>query len=115
VNPFEEASYYSLAEERSMALDGIANLPDRTGYLWLKSRAREAFLIRTEDLVMPAARELEQEIQALRSDPTFGARQSRKEFDRMMAERTRAWRTEPAGDLTTALTGAYRRGRGETS
>jgi hypothetical protein len=114
VNPFEEPSFYSLAEERSMALDGIANLPDRTGYLWLKSRAREAFLIRTEDLVMPAAGELDQEIQSLRCDPTFGLRQSRKEFDRMMADRKREWRAEPAGDMGTALTGAYRRTRGET-
>jgi hypothetical protein len=115
VNPFEEPSYYSLAEERSMALEGIANLSDRTGYLWLKSRAREAFLIRTEDLVMPTARELEQEIQALRSDPSFGMRQSRKEFDRMMAARRREWRAEPITDLDTALTGAYRQRRGETA
>jgi hypothetical protein len=115
VNPFEEPSFYSPAEERSLALDGIANLPDRTGYLWLKSRAREAFLMRTEDLPMPAAGDLDQEIQSLRSDPTFGMRQSRKEFDRMMAERTREWRAESTGDLGATLTGAYRRKRGESA
>jgi hypothetical protein len=42
-------------------------------------------------------------------------RQSRKEFDRMMAERKREWRTEPAGDLGATLAGAYRRTRGETA
>jgi hypothetical protein len=115
VNPFEEPAFYSLAEERSMALDAIANLPDRSGYLWLKSRAREAFLIRTEDLDIPAAGELDQEIQSLRSDPTFGMRQSRKEFDRMIEQRDREWRAEPVGDLGATLAGAYRRARGETS
>src|SRR5439155_17486023 len=35
VNPFQAPDYYSVAEERSMALDDIAHLPDRTGYLWL--------------------------------------------------------------------------------
>jgi len=30
-NPFQEESYYSVAEERALALEGIARLPDRTG------------------------------------------------------------------------------------
>ena len=113
VNPFEEPSFYSLAEERSIALDGIANLPDRTGYFWRKSSAREAFLMRTRDLDIPRAAELDQEIQSLRCDPTFGMRQSRKEFERMLEQRQREWHSEQKSDLGATLAGAYRRARGE--
>lgn len=112
-NPFEEPSFHTLSEERSMALDGIANLPDRLGYFWLKSHAREAFLMRTADLDLPAASDLEREINALRSDPTFGARQSRKEYDRMIEQRNRAWRAQAPSDIDATLAGAYRRARGE--
>src|SRR5260370_30693842 len=73
-SPFEEPSFHTLNEERSIALEGVANLPDRTGYLWLKSRAREAFLMRTADLDIPSRDELGQELLPLCSDPTFCAR-----------------------------------------
>jgi hypothetical protein len=112
-NPFEEPSFHSLNEERSLALDGIANLPDRMGYLWLKSRAREAFLLRTADIDIPVANILDREINVLRSDPTFGMRQSKKEYDRMKEDREREWRSESLRDVNAALKGAYRRTRGE--
>ena len=54
-SPFDEPSFHTLNEERSIALQGVANLPDRTGYLWLKSRAREAILMRTADVDIPVA------------------------------------------------------------
>lgn len=91
----------------------MANLPDRTGYLWFKSRGREAFLMRTADLDLPVANELEQEILPLRCDPTFGMRQSRREYDRLTEQRNREWRSEPPGDMSATLAGAYRRVRGE--
>ena len=69
--------------------------------------------MRTADLALPAPNELERDINTLRSDPTFGARQSRKEFDRMTEERNREWRSELPSDISTTLAGAYRRGRGE--
>jgi hypothetical protein len=114
-NPFEEPSFYSLNEERSLALDGIANLPDRTGYFWLKSRAREAFFLKTADIDIPDAGELDREINPLRSDPTFGMRQSKKEYARMKEQREREWRSEPSRDVNEAFAGAYRRNRGEAS
>jgi hypothetical protein len=114
-SPFEEPSFHTLSEERSIALEGVANLPDRMGYLWLKSRALGAFLMRTADLDLPIASELEQEILALRCDPTFGMRQSRKEYDFTAEQRNREWRAETStsSDLSVTLTGAYRRIRGE--
>jgi hypothetical protein len=112
-SPFEEPSFHTLSEERSLALEGVANLPDRTGYLWLKSRGREACLMRTADLDLPAAGALEQEILAMRCDPTFGMRQSRKDYDCMTEQRNREWRSEVSSDMSVAFAGAYRRGRGE--
>jgi hypothetical protein len=112
-SPFEEPSFHTLSEERSIALQGVANLPDRAGYLWLKSGAREALLIRTADLDIPIAGELEEEILSLRCDPTFGMRQSRKDYDRAAEQRNQEWRSEPPSDLSVTLAGAYRRIRGE--
>jgi hypothetical protein len=112
-SPFEEPSFHTLSEERSMALDGVASLPDRTGYLWRKSRTLAAFLMRTADLDLPAARELQQEVLPLRCDPTFGARQSKKECERTAEQRNREWRSEPPSDLSDTFAGAYRRVRGE--
>ena len=54
VDPFAKDEYYPMTEERSMVLDGIANLPDREGYVWLKDRWSEAIRIRTRDLEMPS-------------------------------------------------------------
>jgi hypothetical protein len=112
-SPFEEPSFHTLGEERSIALDGVANLPDRTGYLWLKSRAREAFLMRTADLYIPVPTELEQENLPLRRDPTFGMRQSKKEYDRITESRRAEWQSEPPSDMGATLAGAYRRARGD--
>jgi hypothetical protein len=112
-SPFEERSFHTLHEERSIALEGVANLPDRTGYLWLKSQAREAFLMRTADLDLPVPSELEREILTLRCDPTFGMRQSKEEYNRVAEERNREWRAEPSSDMSVTLAGAYRRVRGE--
>jgi hypothetical protein len=112
-NPFEEPSFHTLSEERSMVLDGIANLPDRLGYFWLKPHAPEAFLMRTADLDLPPMNELERDINALLSDPTFGARQSRKEYDRIIEQRNREWRAQLPSDIDATLAGAYRRVRGE--
>jgi hypothetical protein len=113
-SPFEEPSFHTLNEERSIALAGVANLPDRTGYLWLKARAPEAFLMRTADLDLPVAGELEREILPLRCDSTFGTRQSRKEYDRIREQRSREWRCETPGDMSIDLEGSYRRVRGGT-
>jgi hypothetical protein len=110
-NPFEEPAFYTLNEERSMALDEIANLPDRTGYLWLKSRSKEAMRVTVPTLSVPRGSELETAIGPLRRDPTFGARLSRREYDQRIAARDREWLPEKEANLDATLTGAYQRVR----
>lgn len=114
-NPFAEESYYSLAEERAMALDEIARLPDRVGYLWLKARSAEVLKIRTQELVIPQGPELERATLRLSRDATFGQRVSRKDYERLVAERDQAWAAEPEGDFGATLAEAYERVRGDGS
>jgi hypothetical protein len=112
-NPFDEPSFYSLSEERSLVLDSIASLPDRTGFFWAKSRSREAFLIRTANIDIPEASALEREIEVLRGDPSFGMRQSKQDYDRMTEQREREWNSESPRAVNTTLANAYRRSRME--
>ncbi len=112
-SPFQEKSFYSLAEERGTALEEIAHLPDRVGYLWLKARAGEAIKIRTQELAIPQGRTLEEAIAPIRRDPTIGTRFSRKEYERLIAERDRKWTAEEQGDLGATLRKAYQRARGK--
>jgi hypothetical protein len=110
-NPFEEPAFYTLNEERAMALDEIANLPDRTGYLWLKSRSQEALRVTVPTLSVPQGPELAAAVGPLRRDPTFGARLSRKEHEQKVAARDKEWLGETEADLGATLAGTYRRVR----
>jgi len=112
-SPFEETRFYSPAEEQSLLLEEVANLPDRTAYLWLKGRSPEAIKIRTRDLDIPQGRELEEVTVAMRRDPTIGQRLSGKEYDRRRAERERKHMPEERGEVDAALAQAYRRTRRE--
>ncbi len=111
-NPFEDKSFYSLAEEQSMALEAIANLPDRIGHLWFKSRSAEALKIRTQQIDLPDADELELVTRQLRRDPSIGKRMSRKEHDRLIAERDQKWKDQEPATLNTTLQKAYQESRG---
>ncbi|HXQ26821.1 MAG TPA: hypothetical protein VN822_10470 [Candidatus Acidoferrales bacterium] len=114
-HPFEEPGFYSINEERGMVQDEIANLPDRVGYLWFKSRSQEALRVRTPELVLPHGDEFQAMTDPLRHDPTFGARLSRKEHDQRVAARDAEWLGSLATetiDLGATLAGAYRRKRG---
>ena len=114
-SPFEAATYYTPAEERALLTEEIANLPDRTGYLWLRSHTPEALRMKTGDLVMPTGRELETEIAAIRKDPSIGGRVPRRVYDRLIAERDKggsAGVTERSEEqLTETLAAAYQRNR----
>jgi len=97
-HPYRKAGYYSVAEERSILHDGIAHLPDRVGYLWLKARAPEALRIRTPHLPSlegPAFREV---IEAMRTEARLGARLSRTDYERLVEERDREWLSEASED-----------------
>jgi hypothetical protein len=110
-SPFEEAAFYTERDERGLLLDGVSFLPDRTGYLWLKSRASEAIKLRTADLLMPHAQELEMATQPIRRDVTVGWRISRKAYDRQIAERDQRWKEQPEPELVETLAAAYRKRR----
>ena len=90
-NPYGERTMYSPEEERSLLLDGVAHLPDRTGYLWLKARSGEAIKIRTERVAIPEGRQFRAVMDTLREEPRLGKRVPRSEYDRLMEERDRQW------------------------
>jgi hypothetical protein len=111
--PFEETRVYSIAEERALLLEEIANLDNRLGYLWLKGQSHEAIKIRTRDLDIPQGRELEKAVLPIRNDPAIGQRLSRKEFDRLLIDRQPKNTLKEHGVIEADLEQAYRRGRSE--
>src|SRR3989449_1902316 len=90
-HPFRERAMYSPEEERALALEGVAHLPDRTGYLLLKARSPEAIKIRTRDINLPEGEEFRQIVEALREEPSLGGRITRSEYERLIVERDREW------------------------
>lgn len=116
-DPFQERTFCTPAEERGLLLDEIANLPDRVGYLWLKTHTSEAIPVRTPDLAIPPNRDLETAISSIRRDATLGSRSSRKVYERLIDERDRKWLGSPAAaedEMAEALTQTYRRMRGKS-
>lgn len=111
LDPFQEKRFYSASEERGMALDEIAHLPDRVGYFWLRTRSAEALKIKTRELRVPQGRELEEATLSIRRDPHIGGRLSQSEYERMIAERDRVWAVDPESNLSATLAEAYRRVR----
>jgi hypothetical protein len=111
-HPFRERSFYSPEEERALALEGIAHLPDRTGYLWLKARSPEAIRIRTQALPLPEGEVFRETVEALREEPRLGGRHSRPEYERLIEERNREWREPQAEpDLPDRFEKKYREER----
>jgi hypothetical protein len=90
-HPYRDRTPYSPEEERSLALEGIAHLADRTGYLWFKARCPEAIKITTRRLDLPEGEAFQDAVAALRSDAKLGGRVSRSEHERLIAERDREW------------------------
>src|SRR3989441_3269740 len=90
-HPFSERTFYSSDEERSLALEGIAHLPDRTGYLWLKTRCPEAVKIKTTRLALPEGEEFRKLVEGLREEPRLGGRLPRSEYERVIRERDQEW------------------------
>ena len=111
-HPFRERSFYSPEEERALALEGIAHLPDRTGYLWLKARSPEAIKIRTRTLPLPEGEAFGETVDALREEPRLGGRHSRTEYERLIEERDREWRKpQEESDLLDRFEKKYREER----
>jgi hypothetical protein len=111
-HPFRERTWYSPEEERSLALEGVAHLPDRTGYLWLKTRSPEAVKIATRRLELPEGEAFRTAVESLRGEPGLGARLPRAEYERLIEARDREWLESPEeSDLPDRLEHKYREER----
>lgn len=110
-HPFREATVYKPEEERTILLNGIANLPDREGYLWLKARSPEALRIRIPRIDLGGAEEFRQAVLELRDAADLGGRLTRTEYERGIRERDERWiGTTRTGDMLEArLEAGYRR------
>lgn len=112
-HPFREPRTYSPEEERSLALDGIANLPDREGYLWFKAQAgAEAVRIRTRRLDIPKGEAFRRVVDEARSEPLLGGRLSRQAYEHLIETRDREWlgEEEETRDLPERMERTYREG-----
>jgi hypothetical protein len=78
VNPFEPPGFYTENEERAMAMEEIASLPNRHAYVWLRSQCPEALKITTASIEIPDRERLENIIRPLLSDSGLGERVSRQ-------------------------------------
>ncbi len=109
-NPFQEPSFYRPEEERTIAWNGVASLPDREGYLWLRTRSAEAIRIRTPEIRIPQGEEFRAVVDELRESPEFGNRLSRQAYERLVEERDGRFSGpgSDAPDLRTKFEEAYR-------
>ncbi len=90
-HPFRERRLYSLEEERGILADGIAHLPDRVGYLWLKTHSPQALKLHTASVPLPNGAEFREAVEQLRQDPAIGGRISRTEYLAEIENRDREW------------------------
>jgi hypothetical protein len=111
-NPYAPAEFYSVSEERNLLLQEVAHLPDRDGWLLIKSMSGEALRIKTPTVDIPAGGRFQEAVERIRRDPAIGQRQSRAAYIEGTAPRASASKTAPrnrAGehDLLSDLTGLY--------
>ena len=110
-HPFRERTTHSLEEERSLLLEEIAHLPDRTGYLWLKTRSPEAIKITMQKIDLPEGEEFRQAVEMLREEPRLGSRLGRAAYDAQIETRDREWfggEAEPKGTMEEQWESRYR-------
>jgi hypothetical protein len=111
-HPYRERTFYSAEEERSLALESVAHLPDRTGYLWLKTRSAEAVKIFTRALPLPEGETFRERVETLREEPSLGGRISRSDHDRLIEARDGEWReTKAESSLPDRLEKKYQEER----
>jgi len=111
-NPFEETTFHSVSDERAMALESLASLPDREGYFWPKASSPEAIRIRTIDHHIPVGAELEAATQTIRNNALIGMRMTRAQYMDQITQRDREWIVqETKSNFGDRLTSTYRRSR----
>jgi uncharacterized protein DUF87 len=114
-NPFEPPGTYSINEERALVHDSVASLPDRTGFLWLRSHSPEAIKIETENIEIPHGAELENAIRPLLSNPAFGNRISRAAYEAQLKRNHDVPAESAESNISDVLAGAYTRTRGKSA
>jgi hypothetical protein len=112
-NPFEPPGTYTVTEERVMELDSIATLPDRVGFLWLRSRSPEAIKITTQGIDIPHSDALENAVRPLLSNPDFGSRVSRAAYEAQLKQRQQISQESETPNMSDVFASAYSRARGK--
>jgi hypothetical protein len=111
INPYAPPEFYSLSEERAQVMAGLAHLPDRTGWLWLKSLTGEAMRIRTKTLDIPEGEAFKETVGGIHADARIGQRVTRSAYLAEMAERDAEYAVEPETDTVEQLKKSYREDR----
>jgi hypothetical protein len=110
LNPFQKAGTYTAEEERNITLNGIATLPDREGYLWLKTLSDKAIRIRTPFIDLGSPDNFRTVVDSILQDTTIGARTTRSEYLQRVRERDGRWSPGPdaqAEDLDIRMAHAF--------
>jgi hypothetical protein len=105
LNPYSSSEFYSIPEERAQLMSGVAHLPDRTGWLWLKSLTGEAMKIRTRALALPPEAAFRETVARLRGSHRIGHRMRRAEYISEIEQREAGMNGEPP--LADRLRQAY--------
>ncbi len=114
-NPFRPAGTYTPEEERNIALAGIATLPDREGYLWLKTLSDKAIRIRTPFIDLGSGEHFRTIVDSILQDTTIGDRITRSEYLDRIRERDRRWTDAPEAatqELDVPMAHAFAREQG---
>jgi hypothetical protein len=91
LSPFRPTGTYTPEEERNMMLNGVATLPDREGYLWLKTLTDKAIRIRTPFIDLGTQEHFRAIVDSILYDTTIGGRITRNEYLGRIKERDEHW------------------------
>jgi hypothetical protein len=87
----------------STFIDELGYLPDRTGWLWLKSRSPEAIKIRTRTMTIPEGRAFRERVEWIRGEAGIGSRTPRAAHLAAMARRDAEWLKDGETDAAETL------------
>jgi hypothetical protein len=110
LDPFRPAGTYTPEEERNIVLNGIATLPDREGYLWLKTLTDKAIRIRTPFIDLGTQQHFRMIVDSILYDTTIGGRVTRNEYIQRVRERDQEWMEktdENPGDTDVRMAHKY--------
>ena len=100
--------YYAASEERGLLAEEIAHLPDRVGWLWLKSQSSEATGIRTRPVEIPEGAAFADRTAWIKGEAAIGKRLSRAAYEVVIARRDAEWLDEESLSPSETLTRSFR-------